>query len=317
MSLKTEMLGLATIAELPLVVRERPARRPLDRACPTKSEQSDLFQAVFSAHGDAVRPVLAPTSVADTFAVTVDAFNIAEHYQTPVIVLSDQEIAQRKETVDPHRHLGDFAIVDRLRPPARGARALRALPLHRVRHQPDQPSRDARRATTWPRGSSTTRAGAPTASGEIHARMNEKRLRKLRAAQARRDLFESRGPATRRSRWCAGAASPAWRGRRSSGAARRVCGVQAARAEAPLPGRGRGLPGLLRLACRRGPRGRAVPPGPALPHAAHVRGRAARACAPWPAAAPTPSRRRRSSSPCAAGPRAAAPSVPRSCSRVE
>ena len=48
-----------------------------------------------------VRPVLAPTSVADTFAVTVEAFNLAERYQTPVILLSDQEIAQRKETVDP------------------------------------------------------------------------------------------------------------------------------------------------------------------------------------------------------------------------
>jgi 2-oxoglutarate ferredoxin oxidoreductase subunit alpha len=48
-----------------------------------------------------LRPVLAPTSVADTFGVTVEAFNIAEQYQTPVIVLSDQEIAQRKETVDP------------------------------------------------------------------------------------------------------------------------------------------------------------------------------------------------------------------------
>jgi 2-oxoglutarate ferredoxin oxidoreductase subunit alpha len=48
-----------------------------------------------------LRPVLAPTSVADTFDVTVEAFNIAEQYQTPVILLSDQEIAQRKETVDP------------------------------------------------------------------------------------------------------------------------------------------------------------------------------------------------------------------------
>ena len=100
MSLKTEMLGLATIAELPLVCVNVQRGGP-STGMPTKSEQSDLFQAVFSAHGDVVRPVLAPTSVADTFAVTVEAFNIAEHYQTPVIVLSDQEIAQRKETVDP------------------------------------------------------------------------------------------------------------------------------------------------------------------------------------------------------------------------
>ena len=57
--------------------------------------------AAFSAHGDVLRPILAPTSVADTFDVTVEAFNIAEQYQTPVIILSDQEVAQRKETVDP------------------------------------------------------------------------------------------------------------------------------------------------------------------------------------------------------------------------
>ncbi len=82
-------------------VRERAARRARRPGIPTKSEQSDLFQACFSAHGDVVRPVLAPVSVADTFGITVEAFNVAEHYQTPVILLSDQEIAQRKETVDP------------------------------------------------------------------------------------------------------------------------------------------------------------------------------------------------------------------------
>src|SRR6185436_6115970 len=82
---------------------------------PTKSEQADLLQAAFSAHGDAVRPVLAPTSVADTFDVTVEAFNIAETYQTPVLVLSDQELAQRKETIEPI-DTDRFRIAERLRP---------------------------------------------------------------------------------------------------------------------------------------------------------------------------------------------------------
>ena len=100
MSLKTEMLGLASIAELPLVVVNVQRGGP-STGMPTKSEQGDLFQAVFSAHGDVLRPVLAPTSVADTFAITVEAFNIAERFQTPVVILSDQEIAQRKESLDP------------------------------------------------------------------------------------------------------------------------------------------------------------------------------------------------------------------------
>src|SRR5512134_129007 len=108
------MLGLATIAELPLVCIDVQRGGP-STGIPTKSEQSDLFQAAFSAHGDVLRPVLAPTSVADTFPVTVEAFNIAERYQTPVILLSDQEIAQRKETVEPFDPTC-YEVVERRRP---------------------------------------------------------------------------------------------------------------------------------------------------------------------------------------------------------
>lgn len=114
MSLKTEILGLASIAELPLVCVNVQRGGP-STGIPTKSEQSDLWQAAFSAHGDVVRPVLAPIDVADTFGVTVEAFNIAEEYQTPVIILSDQDIAQRKEsfdTIDTSR----FTLVERRRP---------------------------------------------------------------------------------------------------------------------------------------------------------------------------------------------------------
>src|SRR4029078_4725979 len=99
MSLKTEMLGLATMAELPLVCINVQRGGP-STGLPTKSEQSDLLAAVFSAHGDVTRPVLAPTTVSDAFTMTVEAFNIAERFQTPVILLSDQEIGQRKETFD-------------------------------------------------------------------------------------------------------------------------------------------------------------------------------------------------------------------------
>ncbi len=114
MSLKTEMLGLATIAELPLVCVNVQRGGP-STGLPTKSEQSDLLQACFSAHGDVLRPVLAPISVADTFGMTVEAFNVAEQYQTPVILLSDQEIAQRKETVDPIDTRA-FQVLERRRP---------------------------------------------------------------------------------------------------------------------------------------------------------------------------------------------------------
>jgi 2-oxoglutarate ferredoxin oxidoreductase subunit alpha len=186
MSLKTEMLGLATIAELPLVCVNVQRGGP-STGIPTKSEQSDLLQACFSAHGDVLRPVLAPISVADTFAMTVEAFNIAETYQTPVILLSDQEIAQRKETVDAIDPKA-FRVVERRRPVGAeldGYERFRATEsgVSPISH-PGMPG-----GNYLASGIEHNERGAPTASGEVHARMNEKRLRKLEPLKRRRDLF--------------------------------------------------------------------------------------------------------------------------------
>jgi 2-oxoglutarate/2-oxoacid ferredoxin oxidoreductase subunit alpha len=186
MSLKTEMLGLATIAELPLVCVNVQRGGP-STGIPTKSEQSDLFQACFSAHGDVLRPVLAPISVADTFGITVEAFNVAEHYQTPVILLSDQEIAQRKETVDPI-DVSKVEVVERRRPTAAeldGYQRFQATDsgISPISH-PGMPG-----GNYLASGIEHNERGAPTASGEVHARMNEKRLRKLEPLKQRRDLF--------------------------------------------------------------------------------------------------------------------------------
>jgi 2-oxoglutarate ferredoxin oxidoreductase subunit alpha len=192
MSLKTEMLGLASIAELPLVLLNVQRGGP-STGTPTKPEQADLFQAAFSAHGDVLRPVLAPTSVEDTFRITVEAFNLAERYQTPVVILSDQEIAQRKETVDPI-DVSRFELFERLRP------------------TPEELSGGYQRFAATPSGVSPLShpgmeggnylaagiehdvKGAPTASGAVHAAMNEKRFRKLAPLQDRPDLFEHMGP---------------------------------------------------------------------------------------------------------------------------
>jgi len=186
MSLKTEMLGLATIAELPLVCVNVQRGGP-STGIPTKSEQSDLFQAIFSAHGDAPRPVLAPISVADTFGITVEAFNIAEKYQTPVIILSDQEIAQRKETVPPI-DTSSFKLIDRLHPTEA---ELENYQRFRQTESGVSPiSHPGMKGGNYlASGIEHNERGAPTASGEIHARMNEKRLRKLNPLKRRRDLF--------------------------------------------------------------------------------------------------------------------------------
>jgi 2-oxoglutarate ferredoxin oxidoreductase subunit alpha len=190
LSLKTEMLGLATIAELPLVCVDVQRGGP-STGIPTKSEQADLFQAVFSAHGDVVRPVLAPVSVADTFGVTVEAFNVAEQYQTPVIILSDQEIAQRKETVEP---------IDTSRFPRRERRSPAPAELEdyvrfRITESGVSPiSRPGlEKGNYLASGIEHNERGAPTASGEVHAQMNEKRIRKLAPLKLRRDLFIAEG----------------------------------------------------------------------------------------------------------------------------
>lgn len=195
MALKTEIMGLATIAELPLVILDVQRGGPAT-GIPTKSEQADLFQAAFSAHGDVLRPVLAPVSVADTFAVTVEAFNLAERYQTPVIVLSDQEIAQRKEIVEP-LDLERFEIEERVRPSA-----TELVHYHRFRatesgvspiSHPGMPGGSYLGA-----GIEHNQKGDPTASGAVHAQMTQKRFAKFAPLQTRRDLFETFGPSDAR-----------------------------------------------------------------------------------------------------------------------
>src|SRR6266568_5062075 len=94
----SEMLGLSSIAEIPSVIFNVQRGGP-STGIPTKSEQSDLLHAAFASHGDTPRVVLAPCDVEDAFHSTVDAFNISEEFQVPVIVLSDQLIAQRRETI--------------------------------------------------------------------------------------------------------------------------------------------------------------------------------------------------------------------------
>jgi 2-oxoglutarate ferredoxin oxidoreductase subunit alpha len=190
MSLKTEILGLATTAELPLVVVNVQRGGP-STGMPTKTEQADLFQAAFSAHGDVVRPILAPTCVSDTFDVTVEAFNMAEHYQTPVIVLSDQEIAQRKEVIDPI-DTDRFKLVERLRPtPAE----LENYDRFRITENGISPISEPgmEGGAYLGAGIEHDEHGSPTASGAIHVQMTEKRIRKLDSLRDRHDLYHIEG----------------------------------------------------------------------------------------------------------------------------
>lgn len=95
-ALKMEAISLAVSAELPLVVVNTQRGGP-STGLPTKTEQSDLLQAVYGRHGDTPLPVIAANSSADCFDVAIEAVRLATKYMTPVMLLSDGYIANASE----------------------------------------------------------------------------------------------------------------------------------------------------------------------------------------------------------------------------
>jgi 2-oxoglutarate ferredoxin oxidoreductase subunit alpha len=95
-ALKTEAIGWAVMAEMPLVIIDVQRGGP-STGMPTNIEQSDLNIAINGGHGDAPRVVLAPANVEDCFYMSIEAVNIARKYGTPVFFLTDQGIATRIE----------------------------------------------------------------------------------------------------------------------------------------------------------------------------------------------------------------------------
>ncbi|KAA1422540.1 2-oxoacid:acceptor oxidoreductase subunit alpha [Mumia zhuanghuii] len=95
-SLKSETIGLAVMLELPLVIVDVQRGGP-STGLPTKTEQSDLLQAMFGRNGEAPLPVIAPQSPADCFDAAVEAARIAVTYRTPVMLLSDGYLANGSE----------------------------------------------------------------------------------------------------------------------------------------------------------------------------------------------------------------------------
>ncbi len=95
-ALKGEAIGLAVMTELPLVIVNVQRGGP-STGLPTKTEQSDLLQAMFGRNGEAPVPVVAPQSPGDCFAAAVEACRIAVTYRTPVMLLSDGYLANGSE----------------------------------------------------------------------------------------------------------------------------------------------------------------------------------------------------------------------------
>lgn len=98
-SLKQEAIGYACITETPCVIVNVQRSGP-STGLPTSPSQGDLMQAKWGTHGDHSLIVLSPTTVSDTYELTVKAFNFAEKYRTPVILLLDEVIGHMREKVD-------------------------------------------------------------------------------------------------------------------------------------------------------------------------------------------------------------------------
>ncbi|MFL6246529.1 MAG: 2-oxoacid:acceptor oxidoreductase subunit alpha [Thermoanaerobaculia bacterium] len=188
LSLMSEMLGLSSIAEIPSVVVNVQRGGP-STGIPTKSEQSDLFHAVYGGHGDMPRVVLGCTDVEDSFHTTVDAFNIAEEFQLPVIVLSDQLIAQRRETIDASSLVHE--VISRRVP----IEADDSYQRYAITDDGVSPMAVPGMAGGMyqTNGLEHDELGRPSAMFTTHERMNEKRYRKLDAIAKKYQLFNRYG----------------------------------------------------------------------------------------------------------------------------
>ena len=184
-SLKLEALGLASMAEIPLVVLNVQRVGP-STGIPTKTEQADLLQALYGTHGDAPKVVLSTTDVDDCFSVAVDAFNIAEQYQTPVLVLSDQAIGHRTDSIPPF-DLSTVKVVDRRL--ATEAELAAVDPHHGFKRYAMTDSGVSpmtipgqARGNYLMSGLEHDELGWPVSGSVVHQKMSEKRARKLEAA---------------------------------------------------------------------------------------------------------------------------------------
>ncbi len=119
-SLKQENLGFAAITEVPCVVVNVQRYGP-STGIPTASAQGDIMQARWGTHGDHPAIALAPASVQESFNLTVQAFNLAERFRTPVILLADEVIGHMRERfIMPEA--SEINVINRKKPPAGLAR---------------------------------------------------------------------------------------------------------------------------------------------------------------------------------------------------
>jgi len=178
LALMVEVMGLASMSEIPCVIVDAQRSGP-STGMPTKTEQSDLNLAVYGAHGDAPRIVLAPGDVEECLYYIIQAFNLAEKYQTPVIFLTDQSLAHRTQTF-PWPDFKKVPVVNRLIPSEDDLKEYKRFRLTENGVSPMAiPGTAGVYAAT---GLEHTERGSPNFSPQMHVTMSGKRARKIDAA---------------------------------------------------------------------------------------------------------------------------------------
>ncbi|MBX0330341.1 2-oxoacid:acceptor oxidoreductase subunit alpha [Oscillochloris sp. ZM17-4] len=184
LALMGEALGLASMAEIPLVVVDAQRGGP-STGLPTKTEQSDLNIAVYGGHGDSPRIVLAPASVAECFHLSAWAFNLAEEYQSPVILLSDYSLSFRTETIEPF-DLAKYPVLNRAQP--EGDLQPKEYQRYHINGSFVSPMAlpGTLNANYTATGLEHNEFGSPAYTPENHVMMSEKRWRKYDALRSSR-----------------------------------------------------------------------------------------------------------------------------------
>jgi len=113
-SLMQELIGYAFMTETPVVIADIQRQGPSTGQA-TKGAQGDVMQARWGSHGDYIPIVLSPNSPQEMFELIIEAFNLAEEYRTPVILLADEAVAHMREIVE-IPSLEEIKLVERKRP---------------------------------------------------------------------------------------------------------------------------------------------------------------------------------------------------------
>ncbi len=192
LALMIELLGHASTVELPVVIVDAQRGGP-STGLPTKYEQSDLFLAAYSGNGDAPRVVLAPSNVRECFDLAVKAFNIAEEYQVPVILMPDNALSTRLDRITLPA-VNDIKVVDRLKatPDPEETRFKRyALTENGISPFPVPGTPGGMYVCE---GLEHDETGKPNYSGAMHTSMNDKRFAKLDHLLSKETGFYDIGP---------------------------------------------------------------------------------------------------------------------------